>query len=315
MVALPRPPLVRPRPAICESWPGHLLRVAECNYLPRGIRSIAALVNQTPYETLARRPQTTLRRLGIKWQVRIPPVEEERVRQNAKRLELREFGRSRRTRFCPACLRRDREPFFRSYWDQPMELVCHTHGTLNIDMCPECGNRIDCLRLRLTSCNCGCDFLRLTSAGAPKCWETVKKVFHPAFSVKCGTFARIQPVQVCAARVTGWLCLPRSPLDGRRNGRHRDRDPFLTASQLPSLEELFNNWPKKTIESVLREVDTTNLYSINPVLTKLQIGTFQEFRAVEAALHLERHLYKLGMESQLDPSHPSGEVLCSSFGR
>lgn len=41
-------------------------------------------------------------------------------------------------RYCPSCLKRDKEPFFRQIWQIPFVTICPFHRTLLLDSCPSC---------------------------------------------------------------------------------------------------------------------------------------------------------------------------------
>lgn len=72
--------------------------------------------------------------------------------------------------YCPACLREDETPYFRTRWRFSWAVVCQVHGTALRDTCPECGEAPSYLKstrpydweaLPLSCCmTCQADFRR-----------------------------------------------------------------------------------------------------------------------------------------------------------
>lgn len=63
--------------------------------------------------------------------------------------------------FCPLCLTNN--PYWRCLWSLRPYSVCHTHGVLLLDRCPNCSQTLALNRGRLSVCECGTD-LTLTIA-------------------------------------------------------------------------------------------------------------------------------------------------------
>lgn len=60
-------------------------------------------------------------------------------------------------RICTACL--SKQPWARRVWDVHAVVACPDHGTLLLDVCPGCGERLTWRRPELTRCRCGQDLL------------------------------------------------------------------------------------------------------------------------------------------------------------
>jgi muconolactone delta-isomerase len=59
-------------------------------------------------------------------------------------------------KICPKCLSESGYCF--RVWDCSLVTACPVHECLLLDSCPKCRRRIKCIRKRLSSCPCGCDW-------------------------------------------------------------------------------------------------------------------------------------------------------------
>jgi hypothetical protein len=58
-----------------------------------------------------------------------------------------------RARCCPECL--SEKPFWRLQWEHSLYTVCHHHGYLLVDQCPQCSKKLTWDRTQLVHCDCG----------------------------------------------------------------------------------------------------------------------------------------------------------------
>lgn len=77
-------------------------------------------------------------------------------------------------RFCPACLRQDKVPYFRKKWRVMFYTVCQEHECYMQDGCPKCGEKLNISKMYrddkpYTYCHrCGFELLRAKALRVPK---------------------------------------------------------------------------------------------------------------------------------------------------
>lgn len=271
--------LCRPSPMLDESWGGYLIRLSFANRLS-GLLSLAQLLDLTWSRLLAADPAEVLPQLGVACPSCAPTMRHTKTNTDL-RVNLGRVGRSIRSRFCPACLASDKEPFVRSAWDHPLGLACKAHSTLLKDACQACGSEVSFRRRRVTHCDCGADF-RLQSADPVPPWhQMLQLVFAQDLVVEPqAMFAPTELLAQQAARVVYWLASDPTLPSGRRGSHVRDLDCFVTAEAAHKVGALLFDWPKRIAVSVTPEIDRTKWKGYETLNRRLLVLTFPRMSEV-----------------------------------
>lgn len=282
----PHIPLCRPSPKLDESWGGYLIRLSYENRF-NGLSSLAELLASNPLRLLAADPGDVLFRMGIGCPG-CPAVVRgaEDMPSLRHRLSLGRFGRSIRSRVCPACLAADAEPYVRATWDHPLELTCSAHAALLRDTCQGCGSAVDFHRRRITHCRCGADFRGQSTDPIPPWHSILRRVFAEADPVVSpAMFAPADVVAQKAARVIYWLASEPKLPTGRRGVHVRDLDCFVTLDAAHKVGALLFDWPRGVAVSVAAEIDSTKPKGYDSLYRHLLVLTFP--RMAEVVEHLK----------------------------
>ncbi|MBX9871227.1 MAG: TniQ family protein [Burkholderiaceae bacterium] len=235
-------PLARPAPALHESWPGYLDRVAHLNHL-NGVQGIADLLGVLPYRLLVSSPRIVLTQLGIS----LPSIESavlDTPLQPDGRVYLARAGRSIRTRICPECARENKNLMIPAEWDAALTFKCHVHHVQLLDACTACGRALSYEHSSLIFCSCG-HSLRMERAR--KISNEIEAVlsalsFPPERKLRL-MFAPSTDHEVMAAWLIRRLLMIDAGLFHKRRAARMKGDAFVTASEIQAVSPWFIEWP------------------------------------------------------------------------
>lgn len=235
--------LIKPSPEPGESWPGYLLRIATLNHLDRGLADLAKLIGVHPQALIASDPEIVLYKLGIRSG---STTLHSLVKVKTGLLPMRIASRATMARICPECLREMASKHVCADWDFALQVQCRTHRTLLIDTCPSCLNPISHLRHKLLRCNCGVEWMSLSS-------KTVDHDIHHAYALlglqdrDCDlspTFGASSHAEVLAYRLCRRLLLLQESVSQECRKRiSRETDAFMSAAEFMKVRQVLSGWP------------------------------------------------------------------------
>lgn len=237
--------LIKPSPEPGESWPGYLLRIATLNHLERGLVDLAKLIGAHPQALIASDPEVVLCKLGIRSGV---ASSRGLVEVKTGSVPLRNASRSTMARICPECLRESTNKHVRADWDFALQVQCRTHRTLLIDKCPSCLSPISHLRHKLLRCNCGVEWVSLSS-------KTGDHDIHHVYELLGlqdrdddlpPTFGASSHAEVLAFRLCRRLLLLQEAVSQEsKKRRPRETVAFMSAEELMKVRQVLSGWPHK----------------------------------------------------------------------
>lgn len=234
--------LARPLPALFESWPGYLHRLAHQNRM-NGVQGIADLLGLLPYRLLVSSPRDILKDLGIKL-----PSDEGSVldmpSEPAGRVYLARAGRSFRTRICPECVRKDRGIPIPSEWDAALSFTCSRHHVALLDVCPACAATLTYERNDLFKCRCGYSlWMAKTNQTAVAVEQVLRILDLSTYGTLRPTFAPSTKQEILAAWLVRRLSIADEGQFQIRKAARMKGDAFVTAAQVQAVSPWFTDWP------------------------------------------------------------------------
>ena len=171
--------LYRALPRPNESLAGYLLHLANRNgytfpqlfdlagFAPRKFANVSNvlydMIEVAPFAQLVGAPKSALANL-------VYPTRRHYGRQDSVRYKGADLPhwlmRGARSPVCPLCLVED--GYTSADWDLALATRCLRHGTMLIDCCPSCGERIHWWRQDISSCTCGEDLRTIKPVAAAR---------------------------------------------------------------------------------------------------------------------------------------------------
>lgn len=158
-------------PKIDESLMGYALRMSEVNHFT-GMQWLANVFQVSRIQHLSAPHMPAIAWMFGSCPSRFNGVTAD-LRQSRGESHTHAYGhlitrsfllRLRQPQICPACL--EEEGFIQKMWDFSLITCCPRHGTVLVEVCAECGQKLNWRRPGIATCRCGFDLRRIAAMRA-----------------------------------------------------------------------------------------------------------------------------------------------------